>query len=176
MLTAGPFAVGLGAVFCYGMGIGLTIPSTNLMVAQASPENRSSALNLLNFSWSAGAVACPFLLAAFQRVRGSNLFLHLVSAVLMAVIVLVFALPSNLPEPERKQTAGVKLPWLQSLSTPLAIVIGALAMLRARRLDPPTDSHWGEVANALTAIGITLMTVLALYSTVGGSPFVSPVD
>jgi len=126
ILTAGPFAVGLAAVFCYGMGIGLTIPSTNLMVAQSSPENLSSALNLLNFSWSAGAVACPFLLAAFQRVQGSNLFLYLVSAVLMAVIVLVFALPSNLPEPERKQTAGVKLPWLQSLSTPLAIVIGAL--------------------------------------------------
>src|SRR5438067_6152293 len=65
ILTAEPFAVGLAAVFCYGTGIGLTIPSTNLMVARVSPENRSSALNLLNFSWSAGAVACPFMLAVF---------------------------------------------------------------------------------------------------------------
>jgi MFS transporter, FHS family, glucose/mannose:H+ symporter len=124
-LTAGPFAVGLSAVFCYGMGIGLTIPSTNLMVARVSPENRSSALNLLNFSWSAGAVACPFLLAIFQQL-GSNFFLYLVCGILLAIIGLAIAIPSNLPEPERKQTVGVKLTWLQSLSTPLAIVVGVL--------------------------------------------------
>ena len=35
------------------------------------------------------------------------------------------------------------------------------------------NPHWGEVAKALAAIGITLLAVLALYSTVGGSPFVS---
>jgi FHS family glucose/mannose:H+ symporter-like MFS transporter len=124
-LSVGPFAVGLAAVFCYGMGIGLTIPSTNLMVAQASPENRSSALNLLNFSWSAGAVACPFLLAAFQQL-GSNFFLYLVCGILLAVVGLAIALPSNLSESGRKQTAGMKLSWLQSLSAPLAIVVGAL--------------------------------------------------
>src|SRR5207245_4565449 len=61
------FAWGATAVFCYGMGIGLTIPAGNLMVAEASRERRASTLNLLNFSWSAGAVSCPFLLAALQR-------------------------------------------------------------------------------------------------------------
>ncbi len=125
-LTAGPFAVGIAAVFCYGMGIGLTIPSTNLMVVQASAENRSSALNLLNFSWSAGAVACPFMLALFQRGQGTNFFLYLVSGILLAVISLVLVLTRGLSGTEKKQSAELKLSWLKALSTPTAIVIGAL--------------------------------------------------
>jgi hypothetical protein len=48
-------------------------------------------------------------------------------------------------------------------------------MLRSRLLAGPTpvEAHWSEVGKALAAIGITLLTVLALFSTVGGSPFVS---
>jgi fucose permease len=36
--------------------MGITAPATNMLVAQASPEKSAAALNLLNFSWTAGAV------------------------------------------------------------------------------------------------------------------------
>jgi len=62
--------LGLGAVACYGMGLGLTIPATNMWVGESSSESRASALNLLNFSWSAGAVLAPLVLIPMLRRQG----------------------------------------------------------------------------------------------------------
>ena len=42
------------AIFSYGVGLGLTIPATNLYVSNASGEARASALNVLNMAWGAG--------------------------------------------------------------------------------------------------------------------------
>lgn len=53
------YAAGLASVFVFGLGLGTTIPATNLLVAEWHPDRRAAALNLLNFSWSIGAVASP---------------------------------------------------------------------------------------------------------------------
>jgi hypothetical protein len=55
----------------------------------------------------------------------------------------------------------------------VAIVAGALVPLRSWPLGERASAHWSEVGKAPAAIGITLLSVLALFSTVGGSPFVS---
>ena len=47
--------------------MGLAVPAANLLVAEVNPGRRSATLNLLNFCWSAGAVACPFLVAAAAK-------------------------------------------------------------------------------------------------------------
>src|ERR1039458_7196837 len=52
-------SLGLICISCYGAGLGLAIPAANLLVAALNAQRRSSALNLLNFWWSVGAVACP---------------------------------------------------------------------------------------------------------------------
>ena len=36
-LLSGSYAWGIASVFCYGIGIGLTVPTTNLVVARAVP-------------------------------------------------------------------------------------------------------------------------------------------
>ena len=79
--------------------------------------------------------------------------------------------------PEATQPAEAGFGDIVSTAFEAAIVVGALLMLRRRRLSGPNpvEAHWSEVAKALAAIGITLLTVLALFSTVGGSPFVSHV-
>ena len=46
-------------VALYGFGLGYTLPAINLAVASACPDRRSPALNLLNFSWTLGAVTAP---------------------------------------------------------------------------------------------------------------------
>jgi MFS transporter, FHS family, glucose/mannose:H+ symporter len=56
------YAAGVASVLCYGIGLGITIPTTNLMVSDANPSRRAAALNLLNFSWCVGAVASPLLI------------------------------------------------------------------------------------------------------------------
>lgn len=125
-LVAGPFWWAIIAVFGYGMGIGLTIPTANLLVGQVVPDRRSSALNLLNFSWSAGAVACPFLLAAFQRRGHTSFFLYGIASLLAVVAVSLFVVPMNLPEPLREADSAPWRWWIRYLWTPAAVVLGAI--------------------------------------------------
>lgn len=65
----------LPAFGVYGLGLGLAMTSTNMITGRRYPERMGAALALLNFSWSAGAVACPLLAARFLRhAAGSTAF------------------------------------------------------------------------------------------------------
>lgn len=45
-----------------GIGIGLTLPSINMLILEFSKENAASALSVLNFFWGIGAIFCkPFV-------------------------------------------------------------------------------------------------------------------
>ena len=57
ILSRAPLISGLIAIGCYGAAIGLMGPTCNLFMAEIQPQNRGAALNLLNFSWSVGAVS-----------------------------------------------------------------------------------------------------------------------
>ncbi|MGD0304656.1 MAG: MFS transporter [Candidatus Acidiferrales bacterium] len=53
----------LVAISIYGAGLGFLSPATNLWIGEAAKTGRAGALNLINFSWTAGAMVCPFLVA-----------------------------------------------------------------------------------------------------------------
>jgi fucose permease len=125
-LLAGPFWWAIIAVFCYGTGIGLIIPTGNLLVSQVVSKRSSSALNLLNFSWSAGAVACPFLLAAFQYSGHTKLFLYGIAVVLALLISVVLAVPIAMPEPRPEAGSAATQSRLHYLKTPAALILGTL--------------------------------------------------
>ena len=57
----------LPAFAVFGLGLGLAMTSTNMLIGRRYPERMGAALAFLNFSWSAGAVACPLLVAQFLR-------------------------------------------------------------------------------------------------------------
>lgn len=67
-LMLGPWTLGMVATAGYGLGLGLTIPATNLLVAEANPQRSAAALSLLNLAWGLGAVLFPLLAAEFQRI------------------------------------------------------------------------------------------------------------
>jgi len=75
VLARASWVVGLVSVCVYGFGLGLTIPTANLLIAKLHPDRRAAALNLLNFSWGIGAVGCPFVVAALQRSQRTSLVL-----------------------------------------------------------------------------------------------------
>ena len=50
------------AICFYGIGIGLTIPATNLLVIELNSKKSSSALNIINFFWGFGAILCKPLI------------------------------------------------------------------------------------------------------------------
>ena len=98
-LLSGPKLVGIGCIGIYGLGLGLSVPAANLLVAAVNPERRSATLNLLNFFWSVGAVACPFLIAASAKLQHIPLFLLFVSGFSIVVVVLIVLLGRNIVEP-----------------------------------------------------------------------------
>jgi len=125
-LPIGSRLMGTAAVACYGVGLGLTIPACNLLVAEVNPANRASAVSLLNFSWSIGAVACPFLLAPFQRRGNLSDFFFLVAG--FVVLISLLLARASFPPPSRRQEASpqAQRSVLEMLRSPVAIALGIL--------------------------------------------------
>ena len=102
LLLEGSVASGIVCIAVYGAGLGISVPAGNLLVAEVNPRRRSATLNWLNFCWSAGAVACPFLVAAAARTHQVPLFLRMVAAVSLCVAIGISLMPSSVVEPSTK--------------------------------------------------------------------------
>jgi FHS family glucose/mannose:H+ symporter-like MFS transporter len=63
----------LPAFALLGLGLGLAMTSTSMLIGRLYPARKGSALAILNFSWSAGAVLCPLLVARFLSHAGSSI-------------------------------------------------------------------------------------------------------
>lgn len=106
MVAAGVVAVGANSLFAgmigisvYGVGLGFALPATNLLMAELMPEQRVSVLNLLNFSWTVGALAGPLLIASARKSIGFHAFLVLIAALLVIVGAFeLFSLPKTISE------------------------------------------------------------------------------
>src|SRR5258706_16088993 len=109
-------SLGIGCIFCYGVGLGFSIPAINLFVAAVNPERRGAPLSLLNFSWSVGAVACPFVVAAAVKADKIQLFLLMLAGVLILVLLGIATLPSSFVEPFSVNAFTIKASSLEKAS------------------------------------------------------------
>ncbi|MFZ0734218.1 MAG: MFS transporter [Candidatus Sulfotelmatobacter sp.] len=98
-LFTGPRMVGIVCIAGLGGGLGIAVPAANLLVAEANPKRRSATLNWLNFCWSAGAVAAPFLVAAAVKAHRIPLFLALLSGCCLLVAAGFALMPAFIVEP-----------------------------------------------------------------------------
>lgn len=89
-LGFGSSVMGLISVLCYGVGLGLTIPTANLLVAESNPHRRAAALNILNLGWGVGAFCFPLIVTAFLRIRHISAIPLLLGAAAI-VFALIFA-------------------------------------------------------------------------------------
>jgi fucose permease len=125
--------LGLAAVACWGLGLGVTIPACNLLIAEVHASRSAAALNLLNFSWSVGAVACPLLLAPFERQRTVTLYLELLTCALLVIAAALAALPlpaSRKLNAEQPASSGSALrAMLRILAGRSALALAALFFL-----------------------------------------------
>jgi MFS transporter, FHS family, glucose/mannose:H+ symporter len=119
LLLAGPKTMGIVCLAASGGGIGLAVPAANLLVAEVNPGGRSAALNLLNFWWSTGSVACPFLVAAAAKSHQIPLFLGAVAGFALLVVIGIATMPSYIVEPSSAKDAdknkGSSIPWKQGI-------------------------------------------------------------
>lgn len=155
-IPLGSWLLGVASISFCGAGFGLAIPAANLLVAEANPERKAAALNLLNFAWSVGAVACPFLVRYSIRVGGTSLFLYSLGASILLVSLLLAAAPFPHAIQIERPTDPVSHPAFKLLLTPAAIALGALFFVYvgtenavggwlasyAKRLSESPSSNW----------------------------------
>ncbi len=62
LLNFNLFEIVLLGFLINGIGIGLTLPSINMLILEMNPTRTTSALSILNFFWGVGAIVCaPFV-------------------------------------------------------------------------------------------------------------------
>lgn len=86
-LGLGSWLLAALAVFTYGFGYGLVNPSTNLRATQLPSRNMASAVSFLNFTWTVGAVSCPFFVGQLLPrigIRGIAIVLTVSTLILAA--------------------------------------------------------------------------------------------
>ncbi len=104
------------ALFPLGFGVGQTLTAINLVVSRRFAGRRGSALNLLNLSWSLGAVAAPFALGQMVG-RFSTQPVLLAVALLFAVgLALCWGNRDRARREQERYSAasasgGAALPW-----------------------------------------------------------------
>jgi MFS transporter, FHS family, glucose/mannose:H+ symporter len=84
--------LGLGAFTIIGLGIGLSVTATNLLVGSAPSEQRARRLSVVNLWWGIGAVACPWMVAMAERTANFQILLALVAGAAVATFVLLLSL------------------------------------------------------------------------------------
>lgn len=130
-LLATGWTLGMVSTLCFGIGLGLAIPTTNLMVSEQNPEKRAAALNVINFSWGVGAVSCPFFVAALLRMHRTSHMLYGVAALLTLVALgmtrasfPVFAPPDNI---SRVETGLWRSRWVPIIGALFFFYVGSEA-------------------------------------------------
>ena len=70
------YVSGLGWLFLFGIGLGMSMTSANLLAAgETEAANRASRLEFANFSWALGAMVCPWVTVwAVRVVQPASMF------------------------------------------------------------------------------------------------------
>jgi len=151
-LLLGSSALGMAAVAAYGLGLGLLVPSDNLLIAeigsesgsgsdaawqassQASSEGsaRASAVSLLNFFWGVGAVFCSLMVAWTAAHKLLPFFL---GSVALFLVLLAFAM-RNLPFPAA------------AASSATSAIIPAGSSPSSSSSSSPSSPSWRELAKS----------------------------
>ena len=157
LLMAGPKWLAVICIAAYGGGNGVAVPAANLMVAELNPTRRSAILSWLNFCWSAGAVACPFLVAAAARSQKVSLFLIVVAACSLAVALFFTLTPVSQPRAV-ENTSRAAVSAIRARLSPF-LILAALFLLYVG-----TENGFGLwVASFAKSLG-TLSSALALMT------------
>ena len=125
-LSVAPWPAALACTLLFGIGVGLTIPASNVFIAEVRAERAGAALNILNFAWTAGAIACPWIVAVVRDQETASWLLRgiALACVCAATLILVASWPTPTHD-RRARSSFSAVPHAMSL---LAL-LGALFFL-----------------------------------------------
>jgi FHS family glucose/mannose:H+ symporter-like MFS transporter len=122
--AGGPW-LGFASVAVYGVGLGLIIPTDNLLIAEVSPNSRASSVSLLNFFWGVGAVLWS-LLVAWGHAHG---FLPIFLGCVALSILLLLAAVRSLPFPGAVKSDHSPVAWREIWTSPATWLFAAVFFL-----------------------------------------------
>jgi FHS family glucose/mannose:H+ symporter-like MFS transporter len=128
VLAISIWPAGIIPVFCFGMGIGVTVPLSNLLISDLNQQRSAAALNMLNFSWCIGAVVGPPLIAAQMRHGNQSWGLFILATVLVLIVLLVNSRKIDIDPVAPPKTVSSSLGAAQTFNL-LLIAICILAFL-----------------------------------------------
>lgn len=117
------FAVCLVGFAVNGIGIGLTLPSINMLILELSRERAGSALSVLNFCWGVGAIICKPFVDMFSTADGLGWTTYLLAIPLVIAAAPLLSMIGGNKEgnAEGEETIAKTPIW----TTPLAWMIAA---------------------------------------------------
>jgi fucose permease len=127
----GSFWLGLASVATYGLGLGLIVPSDNLLIAEigtgSEPASRAGAVSLLNFFWGVGAVFCSLMVAWTTAHKLLPVFF---GSVALFLVLLALAM-RNLPFPAAATSAesSASSSWREMAKSPSIWLFAAVFFL-----------------------------------------------
>jgi len=125
-LSFAPWPLALACTLLFGIGVGLTIPASNVFIAESRATHAGAALNLLNFSWTLGAIVCPWVVAAFRSEDGASWLLRGLALTCALAAASIFAIAWPAPaHGTRERGSFDSIPHAMHL----LVVLGALFFL-----------------------------------------------
>ncbi len=98
------FSFCISSIFVYGIGIGSSIPTINMLIVELSPARSASALNMVNVFWGIGAIICKPYVDLFGSRTDTVFPTVLLSILLFAVGILI--LNSKFKETSSEASGG----------------------------------------------------------------------
>ncbi len=120
---------GVVSFFGLGVALGLTIPATNLLIADLNPERRAAALNVLNLVWGLGATLGPLLVSWLGRGDSLTPPLFMLSGLLAGMALLVARYQNFSQSASQSEARQAKLSLEREWSSPFALLTGALVFV-----------------------------------------------
>jgi MFS transporter, FHS family, glucose/mannose:H+ symporter len=156
-LNASTHLNALAATAAFGLGYGLITPGTNLYVAEAGGARSASLLNLLNFTWGAGAMACsPLIAMALRNSRLPGLLIsYAIFGGLLALALLFARFSAEKPEKTVEQTVSAPLTVGRGVTIALATLFFTYVAMET------SIGVWSAEYSRRIANGITNLTTLA---------------
>jgi fucose permease len=139
------------SVAVYGLGLGLIIPTDNLMIAEVSVGSRAAAVSLLNFFWGVGAVLCSLLVAWAQS---RHLLLALLESVALFLVILTLA-ARDLPFPGARKSTDPSIPWREIARNPATWLFAAVFFLYPGA-ETAVGGWIGSYATRLGSVGASM--------------------
>ncbi len=156
-LNASTHVNALAAAAALGLGYGLITPGTNLYVAEAGSTRSASLLNLLNFAWGAGAMACsPLIALALRNGRLPRLLIGYAIFGALLALALLFARFGVERHEKAIDTAGTAP---QLVGRGVTVALAALFFMYVGM--ETSIGVWSAEYSRRIANGITNMTTLA---------------